>query len=146
MSAKTIREILGGRVLHKVSPGTTLRQTARLMAENGVGAVAVVDGDTLAGILTERDIVFRGVAQGRASAEATAADVMTPDPVAVDIGDAISDALAAKLGDAFRHLPVMEDGTVVGVLSYRDIPPEYVMMFERFREMSTARADALNIA
>jgi predicted transcriptional regulator len=59
----------------------------------------------------------------------------------VNVDDAISDALAAHLGDWFRHLPVMDNGKVVGLLSYRDIPAEYVMMFERFREMSAAKAD-----
>lgn len=141
MSITTIREILGGRRLHSISPIETLREAAKLLAENRVGALAVVRDDALAGILSERDIVFRGVACGLSAEEATVADVMTKDPVTVDIDDAISDALATKLGDVFRHLPVMDAGHVVGLLSYRDIPPEYLMMFERFREMSSARAD-----
>lgn len=111
------------------------------MAEHAVGAVAVLADEDLVGILTERDIVFRAIAQGLAVHETAAAAVMTSDPVTVEIDDAISDALAAKLGDAFRHLPVMENGRVVGLLSYRDIPPEYVMMFEHFREMASSRAD-----
>ncbi|MDJ0821981.1 MAG: CBS domain-containing protein [Paracoccaceae bacterium] len=141
MSTTTIRKILGKRQLHSVAPAASLHQAAKVMADNGVGALAVIDGETLLGILTERDIVFRAVGRGLPVDDTTAADVMTADPVTVDIDDAISDALAAKLGDAFRHLPVLEDGRVVGLLSYRDIPPEYVMMFEHFREMSTARAD-----
>lgn len=141
MSTTTLRALLANRPIHTVSPDTPLREVARKMAQQRVGAVAVTAGGTLRGILTERDIVFRGVAQGLASDTATADQVMTPDPVTVDIDDAISDALAAKLGDAFRHLPVMENGTLVGILSFRDIPAEYVMMFERFREMSSAHAD-----
>ncbi|SFL70737.1 cyclic nucleotide-binding/CBS domain-containing protein [Shimia aestuarii] len=141
MSTTTLRALLANRPIHTVSPDTPLREVALKMAQQRVGAVAVTAGGTLRGILTERDIVFRGVAQGLASDTATADQVMTPDPVTVDIDDAISDALAAKLGDAFRHLPVMENGTLVGILSFRDIPAEYVMMFERFREMSSAHAD-----
>ena len=140
MATTTLREILGGRPVHWVSPGQSLREAAEVMAGNGVGAVAVLEGDALVGILTERDIVFRGIAQGLAAEETSAAEVMTRDPVTVEIDDAISDTLAAKLGDAFRHLPVMEAGRVVGLLSYRDIPPEYVMMFEHFREMTSSRA------
>ena len=137
----TLRKILGERPVFSVSPDTTLRETAKIMADKKVGAVAVLADGTLVGIVSERDIVFKGVAGGLASDTATAADVMTPDPVTVGIEDKVSDALAAKLGDAFRHLPVMESGRLVGLLSYRDIPAQYVMMFERFREMSASHAD-----
>lgn len=135
----TIRDILGDRPVHAVAPGTTLRQAARLMAEQGVGALAVLEGDRLLGILSERDIVFRAVGQGLSVDSATAGQVMTPDPVTVGIDDAISDTLAARLGDAFRHVPVMDGGRVAGLLSFRDIPAEYVMLYERFREMAAAR-------
>ena len=108
------------------------------MAEHGVGAVAVLSGETLEGILSERDIVFRSVAQGHDPSRTPVADAMTRAPVTVDIDDPISDALAAKLGDRFRHLPVMDAGRVFGLLSNREIPPEYVTMFERFREMAAA--------
>ncbi len=141
MTTTTLRKILGERPLHRISPEHSLREAAQVMAENAVGAVAVLEGDDLVGILTERDIVFRGIARGLPADGTKAAEVMTRAPVTVEIDDAISDALAAKLGDAFRHLPVMENGHVVGLLSYRDIPPEYVMMFEHFREMTSSRAD-----
>ena len=141
MATKSIRELMGERPVHSVAPDTALREVARLMAEHRVGAVVVMDQGKLVGIVSERDIVFRGVGQGLASDTATAADVMTPDPVTVSMDDAISDALAVKLGNKFRHLPVMDKGRVAGVLSYREIPAEYIMLFERFREMSTAHAD-----
>jgi len=141
MSRTTIREILGDRPLYSVGPETSLREAAKHMTLNGVGAVAVIEGDTLVGILTERDIVFRGVGGDLSMENTTTAQIMTPSPVTVDIDDAVSDTLAAKIGDAFRHLPVLENGAVVGLLSYRDIPAEYVMMFERFREISSSRAD-----
>ena len=141
MSTTTIRRILGQRRLHSVSPVVSLRDAAKIMADNRVGAVAVIDEGSLAGILSERDIVFRGAGRGLPIDETSVAEVMTLDPVTVGIDDAISDALAAKLGDAFRHLPVLENGSVVGLLSYRDIPPEYAMMFERFREMTLAQVD-----
>lgn len=141
MITKSIGEILAGRPLISISKEASIREAARMMMENGVGAVAVLEDGKLVGILTERDIVFRGVGQNLSMDEATAQDIMTPDPVTVQSKDAVSDALAVKLGDRFRHLPVMEGETVVGVISFRDIPAEYVMMFERFREMSTAHAD-----
>lgn len=141
MSVHSIREILGNRPLHSVAPDTTVPEIARLMAQQNVGAVVVLDGETLKGVLSERDIVRRGVAEGAPLDNTTAAQIMTPDPVTVGIDDAISDALMAHLGDTFRHLPVMDGPRVAGLISYRDIPAEYAMMFERFREMSQARAD-----
>ncbi|SDK62397.1 CBS domain-containing protein [Aliiruegeria lutimaris] len=112
-----------------------------MMAEHGVGALAVVEGDRLVGILSERDIVFRGVGAGEEKGQTLVSEIMTAAPVTVDIEDPISDALAMKLGNAFRHLPVMEEGRLVGLLSYRDIPTEYVILYERFREMSGANSD-----
>ena len=137
----TLRSILGTRPVHTVSPETPLSDAAERMARARVGALAVTEGTTLVGILSERDIVFRGVARGLPVDITPVIEVMTANPVTVDIDDPLSDALAAKLGDAFRHLPVMEAGKLAGLLSFRDIPPEYVMMYERFREMSAAHAD-----
>ncbi len=141
LAVTTIREILVDRSVHSVTPGLSIRDAAKLMAKNNVGALVVIDGGDLAGIISERDIVFRGIASDLPVDHTPAAAIMTRDPVTLDIGETISDALAGKLGDAFRHLPVLEDGRVVGLLSYRDIPAEYVMMFERLREMSSAQAD-----
>ena len=144
MSSKTIRKILGQRQLYSVSPSDTLRDAAEVMAHNSVGAVAVIESGKLVGIVSERDIVFRGVGRGLPVDETSVAEIMTHEPVTVDIDDPISNALAVKLGDTFRHLPVLENGGVVGLLSYRDIPPQYVMMFEHFREMTSVRADESN--
>ncbi len=139
----TIRKILDGREVHSVAPNTVLREAARQMAEHRAGALVVLDDGVLVGILSERDIVFRAVAAGLHSDNTVVADVMTPNPVSVGVDDAVSDTLAARLGDAFRHLPVVDGARVVGVLSFRDIPAEHVVMYERFREMSGARADQL---
>lgn len=141
MILKTIRDVLDGRPLYHIAPETTLREAAKLMESRNVGALAVLEEGALVGILSERDVVRRGVSHELSTAETTAAEIMTRDPVTVQINDALSDALAAKLGDAFRHLPVMEGTRVVGLLSYRDIPAEYQAMFERFQEMRTAKAD-----
>lgn len=141
MSTTTIREILGDRELYAVKTETNLRDAAQVMAEHKAGAVVVLAEGALVGILSERDIVFRAVAQGLPSDTTVVEQIMTRDPVTVNIDDGISDTLAARLGDVFRHLPVMDGDRVAGVLSFRDIPPEYVMMYERFREMSGSRAN-----
>ena len=141
MTVTTIRQILSGRQLHSVAPSQSVRDAANIMAANRVGALAVIDGGNLEGIVSERDIVFRCVGADLPASGTPVAQIMTREPVTLGIEESISDGLALKLGDAFRHLPVMDGDRVVGLLSYRDIPPEYVMMFERFREMSSAHAD-----
>ncbi len=141
MTVTTIRRILGDRPLHSVSPDKSVRDAAAIMATQSVGALAVISDGNLVGILSERDIVFRCVGADLPTADTPVSEIMTRDPVTLGIDETISDGLALKLGDAFRHLPVLDGETVVGLLSYRDIPPEYVMMFERFREMSSAHAD-----
>lgn len=141
MSIATIRKLLGSRQLHSIGPDNSIKDAAEEMLRHKVGAVVVVDGGDLVGVLTERDIVFRCVAAGQSPDVAVAAEIMTRDPVTVSIDDPISEALAARIGNAFRHLPVMDGTKVVGLLSYRDIPAEYAMMFERFSEMASAHAD-----
>lgn len=141
MILKTIRDVLDGRPLYHIAPETTLREAAKLMESRNVGALAVLENGKLVGILSERDVVRRAISHDLRSDETTAGEIMTRDPVTVDLDDALSDALAAKLGDAFRHLPVMDGERVAGLLSFRDIPAEYVAMFERFQEMSSARPD-----
>lgn len=136
MTTTTLRKILGARPLHATTPDTPLVEISRQMATAAVGAVVVIKDGALLGVLSERDIVFRAVAQGRALDQTTAADVMTPDPVTVDIDATLADTLKSQLGTAFRHMPVMENGQPVGLLSYRDVPAEYVMLYERFREMT----------
>lgn len=139
--SKTIAQILNDRPIHSIAPGATLAEAARAMAAQAVGALVVLEGEVLAGIVSERDLVFRGLAEGLAPDTTPVSAVMTRDPVSIGLHDAIADALKAHLGEDFRHLPVMDGDRVAGLLSYRDIPAEYLMMYERFREMSGAHAD-----
>jgi CBS domain-containing protein len=88
-----------------VEPGTRLSEAAKRMAERGVGAVLVLDGDALAGILTERDLL-KAVARGF-SEDARVSDWMTRHPLMIHGG--------------FRHLPVVEEGRPIGILSIRDL-------------------------
>lgn len=137
----TINDILASRPVLSVGPDTTLSDVANLMERHGVGALVVIENDALVGIVSERDIVFRALARGLAPETTPARAVMTPDPVTIPREAAVVDALSAHIGEAFRHLPVTENGKVVGLLSYRDIPAEYFMMYERFREMRAAHPD-----
>ncbi len=107
------------RDLLTIEPDAPLGEAARRMASRGVGAVVVLDGDRLAGILTERD-VLKAVATGLRE-DARVAEWMTRHPETVESGEATDHAAALMIHGGFRHLPVVDDGRVVGILSIRDL-------------------------
>ena len=102
-----------------VEPGMQLEEVTRRMVAKDVGAVLVFDADRLAGILTERD-VMRAVADG-ISRDTLVSDRMTAHPETLDAGDTTDHAAMLMIHGGFRHLPVVEEGKVVGVLSIRDL-------------------------
>ena len=107
------------RSLLTVSPEATLGEAAARMAERGVGAVVVLEGDAIAAILTERD-VMRAVASGSDGSSAVA-DWMTRHPDTIEPTDTTDHAASLMIHGGFRHLPVIEDGKVVGIVSIRDL-------------------------
>jgi CBS domain-containing protein len=107
------------RDLLSVSPGDSLTEVAQRMVARDVGAVLVMDGSELAGILTERD-VLRAVAAG-IEAKTVVSDWMTRDPDTMAPDDTTQQAAVLMIHGGFRHLPLMEGGDVVGMLSIRDL-------------------------
>jgi CBS domain-containing protein len=107
------------RDLLTVSPGDRLGEAAKRMVSRGVGAVLVLAGERLEGILTERDLM-RAVAGGY-SEEATVADWMTRHPETIDAADSTDHAASLMIHGGFRHLPVVEEGHVAGIISIRDL-------------------------
>ena len=101
-------------------PDTTVGEASRLMARRKVGAVMVTRQDKLIGIFTERDVVFRVIAQGRDAQNTPLVDVMTPSPMTIDPGKSFGLALALMQKNGFRHMPVTENGIPVGVVSARN--------------------------
>ena len=114
------------RKLLTAPPETTVGEAARLMAKRKVGAVLVVAGDeTLIGIFTERDAVIRVVARGLNPRTTPLADVMTRSPLTVDPGKSLGCALFMMHDRGFRHVPVVENGKLVGIVSARSaLDPE----------------------
>jgi CBS domain-containing protein len=102
------------------SPETTVSKAAKLMAKRRVGAVMVVEEHRLVGIFTERDAVFRVIAPGRDSQTTRLADVMTTAPKTVDPDKSFGYALLMMHENGFRHVPVIENGRLIGVVSARD--------------------------
>jgi CBS domain-containing protein len=107
------------RDLLTVSPDERLGAAAQRMAGRGVGAVLVMEGARLVGILTERDML-RAVAQGFTE-EAKVAEWMTRHPETIEATDSTDHAAALMIHGGFRHLPVLEEGSVAGIVSIRDL-------------------------
>jgi CBS domain-containing protein len=114
----TVGEVMSGNLL-TVEPATELADAARRMTDRGVGAVLVLSGDSVSGILTERD-VLRAVATGPVEGTHVAA-WMTRDPETVDASESTSQAAAVMIHGGFRHLPVVDGGKPVGIVSIRDL-------------------------
>jgi CBS domain-containing protein len=114
----TVGEIMS-RSLLTVDPSMGLTEVAQQMDGRGVGAVLVFSGGALAGILTERD-VLRAVAGGNVQS-ATVGDWMTHDPETVEPSEGAGQAGAIMIHGGFRHLPVLDDGDPVGIVSIRDL-------------------------
>jgi CBS domain-containing protein len=115
----TVRDLVAGDVIW-VAPDATLRQAAELMVSSEVGSVAVEVDGALEGILTERDML-RAVAQGADLDLDAVSKWMTEYPDSFDPEMAIEEAAEWMLARGFRHLPVVDGGEVVGVISIKDV-------------------------
>jgi CBS domain-containing protein len=104
-----------------VDASATVTEVAKEMDEGDVGAILVKEADTLTGIVTDRDIVVRAVAQGRDPDEVRAGDVCTADPQTLSPDDELGNAVEQVTQSDIRRLPVVEDGKPVGILSLGDL-------------------------
>jgi CBS domain-containing protein len=120
MSDRNIGDLVKGQELLTASASTPVSEAARWMQGRRVGAVLVVDDDRLVGIFTERDALFRVVAEKRDPATTLLSDVMTANPTSVSPRDSFPTALQIMHAGRFRHVPVVDDGRPVGIVSSRD--------------------------
>jgi CBS domain-containing protein len=117
-----------------VTPATTIRQLLGILAEHNIGACLVCDGDSLKGIVSERDVVRRLNADGPAVAvENTVGAIMTADVTVCSPTDALEDILGVMTERRIRHLPVMDAGRVIGIVSIGDLVKHRIdqLTFER---------------
>ncbi len=119
MFSQRIRSVMERKKLLTAAPETTVSQAAKLMAKKNVGAVMVVEDERLVGIFTERDAVFRVIARGRDTQTTQLADVMTAEPQTVDPDKSFGYALLMMHENGFRHVPVIEHGKPIGIVSSR---------------------------
>jgi CBS domain-containing protein len=120
MFSQRIRSVMEKKKLLTAAPDTTVSQAAKLMAKSNVGAVMVVEAERLIGIFTERDAVFRVIAKGRDTSTTHLSDVMTSSPQTVDPDKSFGYALLMMHENGFRHVPVVENGKPIGIVSSRN--------------------------
>lgn len=120
MTTRTIRDILENQGFVTVQSEMAVSEVAALMKARTIGAVSVLDGTQLVGIFTERDALFRVAAEGLDPKETAVAAVMTRDPKTISADKPFTDALDVMHEGQFRHVPVLDDGELIGMVSSRD--------------------------
>lgn len=135
MFVKSVRDVVAAREMPAVQAEVCVRDACEIMDAFDIGAILVLQGTALAGILSERDVVRRCVLTGFDPVETMVSAIMTADPMTVQADQGMSDAISLLETGGFRHLPVLDGETPIGLLSIRDVPAEYRMLWERFREM-----------
>ncbi|HHC07199.1 MAG TPA: CBS domain-containing protein [Actinobacteria bacterium] len=120
---RTVAGILarkGGEVV-AVRPDDTVFSALEKMAEHNVGAVVVLDGDRLAGIMSERDYARKVILLDRGSKETPVADIMTTEVVTVGPATTVTECMELMTERRIRHLPVLDEGRLVGIVSIGDV-------------------------
>lgn len=121
---RTVRQLLEskGPEVHAIGPDAAVIDAIRLMAEKGIGALVVLEpGGRLAGIVSERDYARKIVLEGRSSKETPVRDIMSADVVSVGMDDGAEACMQLVTDRRVRHLPVLVDGRVAGVVSIGDL-------------------------
>src|SRR5690606_22121807 len=114
---RNVNQILGGKSVRLVTvpKEAPVLEVIRLMAENHIGSVLVMQGEELIGIATERDYARKVILQGRSSAETPVGQIMSHPVVTISPADTVQTCMALMTDRRIRHLPVVEDGKVVGL-------------------------------
>jgi CBS domain-containing protein len=120
---KHVRDAMTATV-RTASPSQSLAEAAKEMKSEDVGSIPVVDDDNLIGILSDRDIVTRAVAEGGDPQVVTVGEIATRDVVTVEPGQDLTEALTLMARHQVRRLPVVEDGRLVGMLAQADVAIE----------------------
>ncbi|HEX5513153.1 MAG TPA: CBS domain-containing protein [Gammaproteobacteria bacterium] len=130
---ETVRQVLErkGSKVHSVAPDVSILDALGVMAEHDIGAVLVMDGDRLLGIFSERDYARKVVLKGLVSRDVQVSQLMTPNPRTVSPSSTVEEVMNMMTENRFRHLPVVENGRLVGIVTIGDMVKSMVMQQER---------------
>lgn len=125
---RTLKQLLAGKpqAIHSIGPDASVFEALSLMAEHDVGAIMVFEAGKVAGILTERDYARKGILTGRLSKDTAVRELMTPEVIFANSDKSIEECMAIMTNGRFRHLPVMEGGRLIGIVSMRDLVREII--------------------
>ena len=120
---KTVRDILEvkGRTVWSVDPGSSVFDALGLMAEKEIGALVVLDGARVVGIISERDYARKVILHGRASPTTLVKEIMTAHVAYTHLDHSIEECMAIITEKRIRHLPVLQDGRLIGIISIGDL-------------------------
>ena len=124
-----VAEILKSKpdaVVHRIAPTDTVYDGLRLMADKGIGALLVMEGDAIVGIVTERDYARKIALMGRTSGETLVRDVMTSSVLCVHSTQTSEQCMQLMTGKRLRHLPVVDDGKLLGMISIGDLVKDII--------------------
>lgn len=120
---KLVQHLLDSKGKDVISIGgdASVFDAIKLMADRGIGSLLVMDGDDLVGIVTERDYARKVIIKGRSSESTPVADIMTPNPFTASPAQSVNDCMSMMSEKRIRHLPVVQDARVVGMISIGDL-------------------------
>ena len=124
-----VAQILKGkasRVVHAIGPNDTVYDAVRKMAEHNIGALLVMEGENIVGIVTERDYARKIVLADRSSKDTPVALIMTPQVLCVSPQQTTKECMAIMTENRVRHLPVMDNGRLIGLLSIGDLVKDII--------------------
>ena len=136
MNRTIVPNVISDQTLHTVTKDASVLDAAKTMAEHKIAATMVLEDGKLIGIITERDMTTRVIAAGRDPASTKISDVMTANPDTLRPDDPAIDALTMMRERKYRHLPVVDGDTVVGMVSIRDL---YALVTDQLEEDIKAR-------
>ncbi|MFT2009835.1 CBS domain-containing protein [Pontibacter sp. 13R65] len=129
----TVRHILQkkGHAILTIDPNSTVYSALELMVENNVGALMVMDADRFVGIFTERDYARKVILKGKASKETLIKEIMSEHPATVSPNNTVEECMQLMTQKYIRHLPVLEDNSLVGLISIGDVV-KYLIEEQKF--------------
>ena len=125
---KTISQFLdqSNRPIHSVGPNATIREALEIMAQHNIGALLVIDGQTLVGIFSERDYARKVVLKGLSSNDAKVSEVLTSKVITINTKQSIDQCMQIMTDKHIRHLPIVNDSQVMGLISIGDVVREMI--------------------
>ncbi|NDV02173.1 CBS domain-containing protein [Pseudoroseicyclus tamaricis] len=127
---RTLGDLAALRTLVSAEPDMPILDACKRMCQERIGAIVVMRGENLVGIVSERDILRRVICRLREVGETNVGDVMTPGPITGEEGESLVEGLKKMRAHDVRHLPVMRDGVPVGIVAERDMPPASLLALE----------------